>query len=142
MKNITLIALFLVASVGAFAQANSDASNKTHHKYKSKYDNLVDKWKPIRERAMNNAEKIPADLKASIKSVDDQIQSLGNKLSEFAKASPDQQEARKSTLKTDITNLKSSIKKVKSQIEKLKLDKDTDKNKDKNKDKNNTNSSR
>ena len=128
MKNITLIALFLVASVSAsFAQANSDASNKTHHKYKSKYDNLVDKWKPIKERAMKNADKLPAEIKTSMKNVDDQIQSLGNKLSEFAKASPDQQEAHKSSLKADISNLKSSIKKTKSQIDKLKLDKDKDK---------------
>jgi len=129
MKNIALIALFLVASVSvSFAQTNTDASNKTHHKLKSKYDALVDKWKPIKNKAMSNAEKLPADIKAGVKDVDEQIQSLGNKLNDFAKASPDQQEAHESALKKDVSHLKSSIKKLDSEVKKLKLDKDNTNN--------------
>ena len=118
----TLLLMFTVITA-TYAQVDPASLMKTYDKVKGQYDGLVTKWKPMKDMAIQNSDKLSPELKASMTDLDGQINSFGKKLDEFPKASVDQQAAMATSMKTDYSALKSSANDVMGQIKKVKMPK-------------------
>ena len=125
MKKFTFAALFLVlAGISAsYAQMNAADAMKTYDKVKGQYDGLVSKYKPYKDMAIKNSDKVSPELKSSMQDLDGQISSYGKRLGEFPKASATDQVTMATSLKNDYPSLKSSTDNVIKQVKKLKLPK-------------------
>ena len=125
MKKFTFVALFLMLTGISVSYAQMDAAGalKTYNKVKGQYDGLVSKYKPYKDIAIQNTDKLSPELKSSMVDLDGQISSYGKKLDEFPKASAADQLSMATSLKNDYPSLKSSADNVIKQVKKLKLPK-------------------
>ena len=125
MKKVTFVALFLVLTgiSASYAQMDAAGAMKTYNKFKGQYDGLVSKYKPYKDMAVKNSDKLSPDLKSSMEALDGQISSYVKKLDEFPNASATDQLTLATSLKNDYPSLKSSADNVIKQIKKLKLPK-------------------
>ena len=125
MKKITFITLFITFTgiSASYAQADAAGLKKTYDKVKGQYDGLVTKYKPYKDMAIQNADKLSPELKSSMQDLDGQINSFGQKLDAFPKASVTEQTAMAGSLKTDYSSLKKSADKTIGEIKKLKMPK-------------------
>ena len=122
MKQISVITLLvLIAGTQAFAQLSPEKALSTYNKVKAQYDELITKWKPLKDQAMANVATLSPELKSSIEKVDADITSFGTRLSSFPTASAADQATMAASLKDDFSKLKSSVSDVTKQINKLKL---------------------
>lgn len=124
MKQIAVITLFvLMAGTQAFAQLSPEKALSTYNKVKGQYDGLVAKWKPMKDKAIQNSATLSPELKASLEKVDGDVNSFGTKLNSFPTASAADQATMASSLKEDFSKLNTSVKDVTKQVSKLELPK-------------------
>ncbi|MBP9881849.1 MAG: hypothetical protein KBF32_00510 [Chitinophagales bacterium] len=124
MKHFTILALLvLFASATSFAQLSPEKALSTYNKVKGQYDGLVTKWKPVKEKAIQNSATLSPELKSSLEKVDGDVNSFGAKLSSFPSASVTDQAAMAATLKSEYSTLKSSVSDVTKQVSKLEVPK-------------------
>lgn len=124
MKHFTMLALLvLFASASSFAQLSPEKALSTYNKVKGQYDGLVTKWKPVKEKAIQNSATLSPELKSSLEKVDGDVNSFGTKLSSFPSASVTDQAAMAATLKSEYSTLKSSVSDVTKQVSKLEVPK-------------------
>ena len=125
MKKAAFITVlfFFAGTILSQAQTSADDLMKTYNKVKGQYESLNAKYKPYKDMAIANADKLSPELKTSMQNFDTQLASFGKKLEMFPSASTTEQATMATTLKSDYSALKSSGNEVISSIKKMKLPK-------------------
>ena len=123
MKKVLFLTLLLAFTGMHYsnAQVSAESAMKTYTKTKDKFDGLTAKYKPYKDMAIQNADKLSPELQSSMKDLDSQMTGFGNKLDAFPKASSTEQIAMASSLTSDFSKLKSSTNDVTKSIKGMKL---------------------
>ncbi|MBX7108668.1 MAG: hypothetical protein K1X61_08495 [Chitinophagales bacterium] len=123
MKKVLYLTLLLAFAGIQFshAQISAESAMKTYTKTKNQFDGLTAKYKPYKDMAIQNADKLSPELQSSMKDLDLQMTGFGDKLDAFPKASSTEQIAMASSLTSDFSKIKSSTKSVTKSIKGMKL---------------------
>lgn len=123
MKKVMILSLFLAFVTVQFthAQMTADAAMKTYTKIKQNFDGLTASYKPYKDMAIQNSDKLSPELKASMTNLDTEMTSFGKKLDAFPKASSTEQISMASSMNTDYAKVKDDTKAVTKSIKSLKL---------------------
>lgn len=105
----------------ASAQMTAEGAMKAYTQTKAKFDGLTAKYKPYKDMAIQNADKLSPELKTSMSNLDTKITDLGKKLDSFPTASSADQIAMASTFKSDYSSIKSATSDVTKSIKGMHL---------------------
>ena len=123
MKKAILFTLFLAFAGVQYSSAQLSAAEamKTYTKTKKSFDGLTAKYKPYKDMAIQNADKLSPELKTSMTNLDSEMTGFSKKLDSFPNASATEQIAMATSMKSDYSKIKDDSKSVTKSLKGMKL---------------------